>query len=118
MLKSGLETKFALKIKGLIIVLSFNHQPVQSEQTGWEDVQVSLTGLLSEESALEAAVFPHLNFSRGNRKSRISTRDLASVVWITEQAAGWAGGKEEPKIKEKGKLVRGERKLVNAVNDW
>lgn len=46
MLKSGLETKSALKIKGLIIVLTFNHQLVQSEQTGWEDLRVSLTELL------------------------------------------------------------------------
>lgn len=50
MLKPGLETKSVLKIKGLIIALSFNHQLVQSEQTGWEDVRVSLTELLRVKS--------------------------------------------------------------------
>lgn len=43
MLKSGLETKFSLKIKGLIIVLSVNHQLMQSAQTVWEDLQADLT---------------------------------------------------------------------------
>lgn len=66
------ETKSALKIKGLIIVLTFNHQLVQSEQTGWEDLRVSLTELLESlrDCTENAAFFPHLNLSRENRKSQ------------------------------------------------
>lgn len=53
MLKSALKTKFALKIKGLLIVLSFNHQLVQSEQTGWGDLSQDDRNPEGEESVLE-----------------------------------------------------------------
>lgn len=63
MLKSSLEMKFALEIKGLIIVLSFNHQFMQCEQTVWEDLGWSWQNYWEWESGLRkaASTTPGLN---------------------------------------------------------
>jgi hypothetical protein len=66
MLESGLEAQFVLKIKGLNIFLSFNHQFVQSGQTVWEGLGVNLTELLRSRvwARNAAAPGPHSNLSR------------------------------------------------------
>lgn len=77
------ETKSALKIKGLIIVLTFNHQLVQSEQTGWEDFASQSDGIIeSEETALKMLLSSSLELEQRKKSSAFPPEGLAPMILV------------------------------------